>query len=68
VTEQQLRQLFASHGAVKSITIVKDRDTGEPRGVAWVEIAAIIGETGCEWRTRKLALDPFPAAYEMDSL
>jgi hypothetical protein len=30
--------------------------------------AEIIGDTGCEWRTRKLALDPFPAAYIMDSL
>jgi RNA recognition motif-containing protein len=33
VTEQQLRELFAAHGAVETITIVKDRDTGEPRGI-----------------------------------
>jgi len=38
VTEQQLRELFAVHGAVESITIVKDRDTGEPRGIAFVEM------------------------------
>ena len=31
VTEQQLRELFAAHGAVETITIVKDRDTGTPR-------------------------------------
>jgi cold-inducible RNA-binding protein len=38
VTEQQLRELFAAHGAVETITIVKDRDTGEPRGFAFVEM------------------------------
>ena len=38
-TEQQLRELFAAHGAVKSVTLVKDRDTGEPRGMAFVEMA-----------------------------
>ena len=37
-TEQQLRELFAAHGAVEAITIVKDRDTGEPRGIAFVEM------------------------------
>ena len=37
-TEQQLRKLFAPHGNVESITIVKDRDTGEPRGMAFVEM------------------------------
>ena len=39
VTEQQLRELFAAHGAVETITIVKDRDTGEPRGIAFVEMS-----------------------------
>ena len=38
VMEQQLRELFAAHGAVETITIVKDRDTGEPRGIAFVEM------------------------------
>jgi cold-inducible RNA-binding protein len=37
-TEQQLRELFAAHGAVESVTIVKDRDTGEPRGIAFLEM------------------------------
>ena len=37
-TEQQLRELFATHGTVETVTIVKDRDTGEPRGVAFVEM------------------------------
>jgi cold-inducible RNA-binding protein len=37
-TEEQLRELFAAHGNVESITIVRDRDTGEPRGMAFVEM------------------------------
>ena len=38
VTEQQLRELFAVHGAVESGPIVQYRDTGEPRGIAFVEM------------------------------
>jgi cold-inducible RNA-binding protein len=37
-TEEQLLNLFALHGGVDSITLVKDRDTGEPRGIAFVEM------------------------------
>jgi RNA recognition motif-containing protein len=37
-TEQQPRELFAARGNVESIRIVKDRDTGEPRGMAFVEM------------------------------
>lgn len=39
VTEQQLRELFTVHGAVESVSIIEDRDTGEPRGMAFVEMA-----------------------------
>jgi cold-inducible RNA-binding protein len=38
LTEQQLREVFAAHGAVETVTIVEDRDTGEPRGIAFVEM------------------------------
>jgi RNA recognition motif-containing protein len=38
VTEQQLREIFTAHGAVETVTIVVDRDTGEPRGIAFVEM------------------------------
>ncbi|MBO0910509.1 MAG: RNA-binding protein [Acidobacteria bacterium] len=38
VTEDQLRTLFEAHGAVESVTIVKDRDTGRSRGIAFVEM------------------------------
>jgi RNA recognition motif-containing protein len=39
VSEEQLRSLFAAHGIVVSVTIVKDRDTGHPRGFAFVEMS-----------------------------
>ena len=38
VTEQQLRDTFASYGTVASIAILLNRDTGEPRGIAFVEM------------------------------
>jgi len=38
VTEQQLREIFAVHGAIETVMIVVDRDTGEPRGIAFVEM------------------------------
>jgi RNA recognition motif-containing protein len=38
-TEQDLRAVFASHGEVLSVSIVADRDTGRPRGFAFVEMA-----------------------------
>jgi RNA recognition motif-containing protein len=37
-TEDQLRTLFLPHGAVETATIVKDRDTGQPRGFAFLEM------------------------------
>jgi cold-inducible RNA-binding protein len=33
-----LRKLFESYGSVETVTIVKDRDTGEARGFAFVEM------------------------------
>jgi cold-inducible RNA-binding protein len=39
VTKQVLQKVFAAHGAVESVTIVVDRDTGEPRGMAFIEMA-----------------------------
>jgi RNA recognition motif-containing protein len=37
-SEDQIRTLFAACGAVETVTIVTDRDTGEPRGFAFVEM------------------------------
>ncbi len=38
-TEDDLLQAFARHGTVTKVTIVKDRETGRPRGFAFVEMA-----------------------------
>jgi cold-inducible RNA-binding protein len=37
-TEDDLRAAFAAHGAVENVTMVRDRDTGQPRGFAFVEM------------------------------
>src|SRR5262252_10000137 len=37
-TEDELRQLFAAHGPVGQVTIVKDSYSGQPRGFAFVEM------------------------------
>jgi cold-inducible RNA-binding protein len=36
--EDQLQTLFGAYGAVKTVTAVTDRDTGQPRGFAFVEM------------------------------
>jgi RNA recognition motif-containing protein len=38
-SENQLRDLFAAHGEVTSASLVMDRETGRPRGFAFVEMA-----------------------------
>jgi RNA recognition motif-containing protein len=37
-TEAELRQLFEQHGAVSSVSVITDRETGRPRGFAFVEM------------------------------
>jgi cold-inducible RNA-binding protein len=41
VTEEQLRTLFAVYGAVETVTIVTDRDTGQMRGFAFLEMTKL---------------------------
>ena len=55
-TESQIHDLFSKHGAVNSVALIMDRETGRPRGFAFVEIA----DTGLEAAIK--ALD----GYEMD--
>jgi cold-inducible RNA-binding protein len=38
-SEDELRQAFGQHGTVNSVQIVMDRDTGQSRGFAFVEMA-----------------------------
>ena len=61
VTEEELRAEFAAFGKVESVSIIKDKYTGEPRGFAFVEMpsktegqAAITGLKGKALRERTL--------------
>ena len=36
--EEELRTLFAQAGTVTSVAVIKDRDTGSPKGFAFVEM------------------------------
>ena len=38
VSDEDLRQAFASHGEVTSATIIKDKFTGQSRGFGFVEM------------------------------
>ena len=37
-TDDELKELFAAHGAVASATVVRDRDSGRSKGFAFVEL------------------------------
>jgi RNA recognition motif-containing protein len=38
ITEDELRTVFARHGEVDSVHVIMDRETGRPRGFAFVEM------------------------------
>lgn len=38
-TDAEVRELFAQHGTVESVSIITDRDTGRPRGFGFVEMS-----------------------------
>jgi RNA recognition motif-containing protein len=38
-TEAEVRSLFEQHGTVDSVKIIADRETGRPRGFAFVDMA-----------------------------
>jgi len=37
-TEADLKNVFGRHGSVASVSIITDRETGRPRGFAFVEM------------------------------
>lgn len=41
VTEQEVRQEFATFGAVTSVNIITDKFSGRPRGFGFVEMASV---------------------------
>ena len=61
VTQDELYTAFANYGTVDRVNIITDRDTGQPRGFAFVEMpnrseaeAAINGLNGQEMHGRAL--------------
>ena len=38
-TEDDIRELFSQHGTVESVSVITDRETGRPRGFAFVEMS-----------------------------
>ncbi|MCC7234439.1 MAG: RNA-binding protein [Bryobacterales bacterium] len=37
-TQEELQDVFGGYGVVERVSIVRDRDTGQPRGFAFVEM------------------------------
>ena len=63
-TEEDLDGVFAEYGKVKRITLPTDRETGRPRGFAFVEMEdeaseekAIEALDGAEWMGRELRVN-----------
>ena len=62
-TEDEIRHLFEIHGAVRSIKLITDRDTGRPRGFGFVEMdadsaeSAIVALQGSELQGRALRIN-----------
>jgi len=61
VTEEDLRETFEAFGKVESVTIIKDKFSGESRGFGFVEMptkteaqSAIAGVNGKELKGRPL--------------
>ena len=40
ITEEDLKQQFAEYGEVDSVSIITDRDSGRPKGFAFVEMSS----------------------------
>jgi RNA recognition motif-containing protein len=61
VSQDDIKQVFAEYGTVKSVRLPTDRETGRVRGFAFVEMSAESEETaaiealdGAEWVGRNL--------------
>jgi len=64
VLDEDLRSVFAEYGSVKRVHLPTDRETGRPRGFAFVEMgteeeeaAAIEALDGAEWMGRDLKVN-----------
>lgn len=64
VTSEDLQAVFAEYGSVSRVQVPTDRETGRPRGFAFVEMSAEAEETaaiealdGAEWMGRNLKVN-----------
>ena len=64
ISEDELREAFAAYGQVSTVSIIKDKFTGESRGFAFVEMpsqneaqAAITGLNGQNLKGRTLTVN-----------
>ncbi len=64
VTKEDLTSVFAEYGAIQRVQLPTDRETGRPRGFAFVEMgndteetAAIEALDGAEWMGRTLKVN-----------
>jgi RNA recognition motif-containing protein len=64
ITDEELRELFATHGDVTSANVIKDRFTGESRGFGFVEMpsredamAAIAALNGTDLKGRDITVN-----------
>lgn len=62
--EEDVRELFEAHGEVSSVALIKDRETGRPRGFGFVEMtskaageAAIDALNGQQFEGRTLTVN-----------
>jgi len=62
-SEEEIRELFAQHGDVEAVKVITDRETGKPRGFAFVEMepddanAAIAALDGADFGGRALRVN-----------
>ena len=63
-TEEDLKVVFAEYGTIERIVLPSDRETGRPRGFAFVDMtedaqedAAITELDGAEWMGRQLRVN-----------
>jgi RNA recognition motif-containing protein len=64
VTEEDLKRAFGEYGTVSRVQLPNDRETGRPRGFAFVEMgteteeaAAIEALDGADWMGRSLKVN-----------
>jgi RNA recognition motif-containing protein len=74
VTEEDLKKAFTEYGKVNRVQLPTDRETGRPRGFAFVEMEsedqetkAIEGLDGAEWMGRDLKVNKAKPREERNS-